>query len=151
MLDALGCPRAHAGQIDAVPSPPPACLVPTDAPISAHRWHTHIWPGSDFCESFFEICSGPAKGRNSTKVAGGARASGYNSLRASKKIHFQAPKSPIPWKIARCRAPGSRTHTTRPGFCLKQLTEKSRPRQNGPTYSTQYKPFWSCNGVVLLA
>ena len=37
-----------------------------------------------------------AKGQKSTKVAGGARASGQGIVRASKILRFQAQKSPIP-------------------------------------------------------
>ena len=55
-----------------------------------------IWGGQDFRESFSESCGDLAKGRKSTKVAGGARASGYSIVLASKILRFQAPKSPIP-------------------------------------------------------
>ena len=60
------------------------------------------WPWQDFRESFSESCGDLAKGRKSTKVAGGARASGYSIVQASKILRFQAQKSPIPSKIARC-------------------------------------------------
>ena len=42
------------------------------------------WGGQDFRESFSESCGGVAKGRKSTKVAGGARASGYCIVRTMR-------------------------------------------------------------------
>ena len=87
----------------------------------AHDARTAVlWEIPDFRESFFEICGMVAKGRKSTKVAGEARASGYNIVRASKIVRFQAPKSPFPWKIVCC------THQeTRPPAKLPKTVELS--------------------------
>ena len=54
--------------------------------------------GETFAKVFPKVAviSDLAKGRKSMKVAGGARASGYSIVLASKILRFQAPRSPIP-------------------------------------------------------
>ena len=78
----------------------------------AHLLKGAHWPWRDFRESFSESCGDLAKGRKSTKVAGGARASGYNIVYGRAKFYVsRRSKKSISLENRALHAPGNRTHT----------------------------------------
>ena len=50
------------------------------------------------------------------KFSKGCSSLGYNIVRASKRSRFQAPKSPIPWKIVRCTQQEAGPYDKNQGF-----------------------------------
>ena len=77
-------------------------------------------PPAGRLRSFSESCGDLAKGRKSTKVAGGARASGYNNT-------FPGSKTSISLEKGALHAPGNRTHKS--GLCLKQRRKMKPPKR----------------------
>ena len=125
-LDAAseGLHREQRGEVELVglrrvlaDLPPP--LLPTYA-LPDRRRPTH-WPRQDFRESFSESCGDLAKGRKSTKVAGGARASGHSIVEyctSEQKFAFrQAQKRPNSRATTRQEAD---PHLKNHDFCLEQ-------------------------------
>ena len=85
------------------------------------------WGGQDFRESFSESCGGVAKGRKSTKVAGGARASGYCIVRTRKKCVSRLKKVQFLEKSRAARARKPDPHLKNQGFLSKTTQEMKTP------------------------
>ena len=106
----------------------------------------HLLGNTRLSRKFFEICGMVAKGRKSTKVAGEARASGYNIVRASKIVRFQAPKSPFPWKIVCCthQETRNRTHTTKIRILSRATQQNEDPDKMTYSIPDILSRNWDC-------